>query len=99
MKEDLIERKTLERIRSILREEGFSDVQVHPSTSAWTLSAEKGALRLVVHLNDQTAPILPRSGLALSRTAERFSTAAHPGSVSEAGKPSFAGNSGGASRS
>jgi hypothetical protein len=66
MKEDLTERKTLQRIRSILREEGFSEVQVHSNTSAWTLSAEKGALRLVVHLSDRTAPIMPWSGPALT---------------------------------
>ncbi len=48
-----MEDKLLERVEALLKEEGFTRIAKHFSSHSATLSAEKGALRAVIHLTDQ----------------------------------------------
>ncbi len=45
--------KFLERVQAILKEEGFTHIEKHSSTHSATLSADKGAERVVMHITDQ----------------------------------------------
>jgi hypothetical protein len=97
MKDHVRERRLLERIEAVVKEEGFSQVQAYPSSYAWTLSAEKESIRLVVHLEDQAAPTVPRSSPTLKATpiADSRLTASLSGALPQPGRAVFAGNSGG----
>ena len=46
-------RDTLKEIEALLQKEGFTDIAVHSSAHAHTLSAQRGEVRAVVHMTDQ----------------------------------------------
>jgi hypothetical protein len=56
MEGQIIERKLLERIQVLLRSEGFSRLETRRSTHAWTLSGERGAIRMLVHVTEADQP-------------------------------------------
>jgi len=97
VKNHVLERKIVDRLEAVLREEGFADVQLHSSPHSWTLSAEKGSVRLVTYLEDQNAPPSPRSGLnlKLARGSEQRATASLPGVISQPGGSLVGGGGGG----
>jgi len=51
--ESTFDRKVLDRINAILKEEGFAHLSTHVSGHSGTLSADRGAERIVVHITDQ----------------------------------------------
>ena len=48
-----MESKLLERMEPILKEDGFTHISRKSSTHSVTISAEKGAQQLVIHVTDQ----------------------------------------------
>jgi hypothetical protein len=51
--ETSFDRKVLDRMHAILKEEGFAHVSAQVSGHSATLSADRGAERIVVHITDQ----------------------------------------------
>jgi hypothetical protein len=49
-------REILERMESILKEEGFTHLSIHAGSHSWTLSGNREGLRAVVHLTDREEP-------------------------------------------
>jgi hypothetical protein len=98
VKNHVLERKVLDRLEAVLREEGFAEMELHPSPHSWTLSAEKGSIRLVTYLEDQDAPPSPRTGLnlKLTRGYEQQATASLPGVSAQPGGSLVGGGGGGA---
>jgi hypothetical protein len=48
--------KLIERIEALLKDEHFTHITKHSSTHSATLSADKGAERLVLHITDKDEP-------------------------------------------
>ena len=51
--ESSFDRKLLDRVHAILKEEGFAHLSTQVSGHSATLSADRGAERIVVHITDQ----------------------------------------------
>lgn len=49
MERTAFERKLLDRMEHAIRSEGFTHLQTNLSSKAWTLSAERHGIRLLVH--------------------------------------------------
>jgi hypothetical protein len=51
--ESSFDRKLLDRMYAVLKEEGFAHLSTQVSTHSATLSADRGAERVVLHITDQ----------------------------------------------
>jgi hypothetical protein len=58
----------LDRMESILREEGFTHLSIRSSSHSWTLSGDKAALKAVVHLTEREE--LPYHSAANEKVSE-----------------------------
>jgi hypothetical protein len=93
--------KLLERMQAILKEDGFEHLSTQISAHSATLSAEKGAERVVVHVTDQEeVPHRAMRNQDVPARSEIIVPATLPGleAVSFAQLSGRAGQSGGLSR-
>jgi hypothetical protein len=80
-----METKILERVQHILREDGFIHISKTSSTHAVTISADKGAQRLVLHITDQTElPAKALQNAEIPTVADIQLTASMPGVSTDA---------------